>query len=111
MPSMDDWQNLEATLNKSELKDLAEELGVMPEEGSGADGAVLKEDIVAALEKNEPKAPPMPKIRMIGLYKNGDIGLQEYVGEAILDADKVYELPMSIIIKIEADDPQCFEFV
>ena len=97
---------------KSELEELAEELGVMPEEGSGVDGAVLVEDLEEAIAKaQEPKAPPMPKIRMIALYKNGDIGLQQYVGEAILDADKVYELPMNIILKIDADDPQCYEFV
>lgn len=98
-------------MNKSELEELAEELGVMPEEGSGVDGAVLKEDLEAAVEAAQPKAPPMPRIRMTALYKNGDIGLQQYVGEAILDAGEVYQLPMPIILKIQADDPQCFDFV
>lgn len=38
-------------MTRNELEELAEAYGVMPDEGSGVDGAVLKEDILEALEE------------------------------------------------------------
>lgn len=45
-------------MSKEKLAKLATELGIMPETGSGVGGAVVKNDIVAALEKADSDSAP-----------------------------------------------------
>lgn len=55
----------EAEPSMAELRDQAKQLGVMPDEGSGSGGAVVKADIVQALESvPEPPAgrPPLSAV-------------------------------------------------
>lgn len=47
-----------AAMSVPDLTELATELEVMPETGSGKDGAVVKSDIVAALEQADADSAP-----------------------------------------------------
>lgn len=85
-----------AALNASVLANLATERGVMPETGSGKDDAVIKVDIIAALESDDEKTDYSTKDEAELIQMATELGVMPETGSgengAVIKADIVAAL-------------------